>query len=114
MAYHVANEGRKLIECDRLCVGVRHARKKVTVEAVSECADGSVYSLLTGQPAAAPIVNKKRFTAIFLPSPNADLQISITVKGKLKGKKGKGKVKTSGANENGSACSSSARFKAKR
>jgi hypothetical protein len=35
VAYHVANEGRKLIECDRLCVGVRHARKKVTVEAVS-------------------------------------------------------------------------------
>ncbi|HXD88159.1 MAG TPA: efflux RND transporter periplasmic adaptor subunit [Urbifossiella sp.] len=34
-AYHVANEGRKLIECDRLCVGVRHARKRVTVEAVS-------------------------------------------------------------------------------
>jgi hypothetical protein len=35
VAYHVANEGRKLIECDRLCVGVRHATKKVTVEAVS-------------------------------------------------------------------------------
>ena len=35
VAYHVANEGRKLIECDRLCVGVRHARKRVTVEAVS-------------------------------------------------------------------------------
>jgi hypothetical protein len=35
VAYHVANEGRKLIECDRLCVGVRHSRKKVTVEAVS-------------------------------------------------------------------------------
>ncbi|MFO0799920.1 MAG: efflux RND transporter periplasmic adaptor subunit [Gemmataceae bacterium] len=35
VAYHVANEGRKLIECDRLCVGVRYARKKVTVEAVS-------------------------------------------------------------------------------
>lgn len=35
VAYHVANEGRKLIECDRLCVGVRHARKKITVEAVS-------------------------------------------------------------------------------
>src|SRR5262249_24566800 len=35
VAYHVANEGRKLIECDRLAVGVRHARTKVTVEAVS-------------------------------------------------------------------------------
>ncbi|MBX9585530.1 MAG: hypothetical protein K2X87_34925, partial [Gemmataceae bacterium] len=35
VAYHVANEGRKLAECDRLCVGVRHARRKVTVEAVS-------------------------------------------------------------------------------
>jgi hypothetical protein len=35
VAYHIANEGRKLIECDRLCVGVRHARKKVTVESVS-------------------------------------------------------------------------------
>ena len=35
VAYLVANEGRKLIECDRLCVGVRHARKRVTVEAVS-------------------------------------------------------------------------------
>jgi len=34
VAYHVANEGRRLIECDRLCVGVRHG-KKVTVEAVS-------------------------------------------------------------------------------
>ncbi len=33
-AYHVANEGRKLIECDRLCVGVRHG-KHVTVESVS-------------------------------------------------------------------------------
>ena len=35
VAYHVANEGRKLAEADRLCVGVRHARKRVTVEAVS-------------------------------------------------------------------------------
>jgi hypothetical protein len=35
VAYHVANEGRKLVECDRLCVGVRHARRRVTVEAVS-------------------------------------------------------------------------------
>ncbi len=34
VAYHVANEGRRIIECDRLCVGVRHG-KKVTVEAVS-------------------------------------------------------------------------------
>jgi hypothetical protein len=34
VAYHVANEGRRLIECDRLCVGVRHG-KGVTVEAVS-------------------------------------------------------------------------------
>lgn len=34
VAYHVANEGRRLVECDRLCVGVRHG-KKVTVEAVS-------------------------------------------------------------------------------
>ena len=34
-AYQVANEGRKLIECDRLCVGVRHSRRRVTVEAVS-------------------------------------------------------------------------------
>jgi hypothetical protein len=33
-AYHVANEGRRLVEADRLCVGVRHG-KKVTVEAVS-------------------------------------------------------------------------------
>ncbi len=35
VAYHVANEGRKAVECDRICVGVRHARKKITVEAVS-------------------------------------------------------------------------------
>jgi Biotin-lipoyl like len=34
VAYHVANEGRRLIEADRVCVGVRHG-KKVTVEAVS-------------------------------------------------------------------------------
>ncbi len=34
VAYHVANEGRRLVECDRLCVGVRHGTK-VTVEAVS-------------------------------------------------------------------------------
>ncbi|MGL6097172.1 MAG: hypothetical protein ACRC7O_15410, partial [Fimbriiglobus sp.] len=34
VAYHVANEGRRLVECDRLCVGVRHTAK-VTVEAVS-------------------------------------------------------------------------------
>lgn len=33
-AYHIANEGRRLVECDRLCVGVRHG-KKSTVEAVS-------------------------------------------------------------------------------
>lgn len=33
-AYHVANEGRKLIEADRVCVGVRHG-SKCTVEAVS-------------------------------------------------------------------------------
>src|SRR5262249_17171778 len=35
VAYHVANEGRKLIECDRLCVGVRYGRRKITGEAVS-------------------------------------------------------------------------------
>ena len=34
MAYHVANEGRRLVEADRLCVGVRHG-KRTTVEAVS-------------------------------------------------------------------------------
>ena len=28
VAYHVANEGRKLIECDRLCVGVRHGGRR--------------------------------------------------------------------------------------
>ena len=33
-AYHVANEGRRLIECDRLCVGVRHG-SGAKVEAVS-------------------------------------------------------------------------------
>jgi len=33
-AYHVANEGRRLVECDRMCVAVRHGRKS-TVEAVS-------------------------------------------------------------------------------
>jgi hypothetical protein len=33
-AYHVANEGRRLVECDRLCVGIRHG-KKTTVESVS-------------------------------------------------------------------------------
>ena len=33
-AYHVANEGRKLVEADRLCVGVRHG-SRVKVEAVS-------------------------------------------------------------------------------
>ena len=33
-AYHVANEGRRLIECDRLCVAIRHSNK-ATVEAVS-------------------------------------------------------------------------------
>ncbi|MCU0706081.1 MAG: hypothetical protein MUF18_19130 [Fimbriiglobus sp.] len=33
-AYHIANEGRKLIEADRVCVGVRHGAK-TTVEAVS-------------------------------------------------------------------------------
>ncbi|MCS7020190.1 MAG: efflux RND transporter periplasmic adaptor subunit, partial [Gemmataceae bacterium] len=35
VAYHIANEGRKLIECDRLSVGVRYSRKRVTVEAIS-------------------------------------------------------------------------------
>jgi len=34
VAYHIANEGRRIIECDRLCVGVRHG-KGVTVESVS-------------------------------------------------------------------------------
>lgn len=34
VAYVVANEGRRLIECDRICVGVRHGRK-TTIEAVS-------------------------------------------------------------------------------
>lgn len=34
VAYHVANEGRRLIECDRLCVAIRHG-SKATVEAVS-------------------------------------------------------------------------------
>ncbi len=33
-AYHIANEGRKLIEADRVCVGVRHG-SKTKVEAVS-------------------------------------------------------------------------------
>jgi len=34
VAYHVANEGRRLVEADRLCVGVRHGTR-CTVEAVS-------------------------------------------------------------------------------
>lgn len=34
VAYHVANEGRRLVDCDRVSVGVRHGRK-VKVEAVS-------------------------------------------------------------------------------
>ncbi len=34
VAYHVANEGRRIVECDRLCVGIRHG-KRPTVEAVS-------------------------------------------------------------------------------
>lgn len=34
VAYHIANEGRRLVECDRLCVGIRHGGK-TTVEAVS-------------------------------------------------------------------------------
>jgi hypothetical protein len=34
VAYQVANEGRRLIVCDRVCVGVRHGRKTV-VEAIS-------------------------------------------------------------------------------
>ncbi len=34
VAYHIANDGRRLIEVDRLCIGVRHG-SKVTVEAVS-------------------------------------------------------------------------------
>ena len=34
VAYHIANEGRKLVESDRISVAVRHG-KKVTVEAVS-------------------------------------------------------------------------------
>jgi hypothetical protein len=34
VAYVVANEGRRLVECDRICVGVRHGRR-VKVEAVS-------------------------------------------------------------------------------
>jgi len=33
-AYHIANEGRKIVEADRLSVGIRHG-SKVTVEAVS-------------------------------------------------------------------------------
>lgn len=35
VGYLVANEGRKAIECDRLCVGIRHGRNKITIEAVS-------------------------------------------------------------------------------
>ena len=34
VAYHVANEGRRIVECDRLCVGIRHG-KSASVEAVS-------------------------------------------------------------------------------
>ena len=34
VAYHVANEGRRLIDCDRVSVGIRHGRK-TTIEAVS-------------------------------------------------------------------------------
>jgi len=36
VAYHIANEGNRLIECDRVVVGVRMGRK-VHIEAVSGC-----------------------------------------------------------------------------
>ena len=35
VAFHVANEGRRLIECDRVCVAVRRSGQKSRVEAVS-------------------------------------------------------------------------------
>ena len=35
VAFHVANEGRRLIECDRVCVAVRRRGEKSRIEAVS-------------------------------------------------------------------------------
>ena len=35
VAYLVANEGRRLVECDRVSVGLRYSRKKTVVEAIS-------------------------------------------------------------------------------
>ncbi len=90
--------------------------KKVTLEFVTECDDGSVWSIPTDpkKPAAAPITNGKRFQTGFEPGQNSGpVQMSVIVKGKLKGKKGKGKIKTFGSIE-GVSCSSSAQWKAKK
>ena len=35
VAFHIANEGRRLIECDRVCVAVRRGGEKSRIEAVS-------------------------------------------------------------------------------
>jgi hypothetical protein len=34
-SYLIANEGRRLVECDRVSIGIRYGRRKVTVEAIS-------------------------------------------------------------------------------
>jgi hypothetical protein len=34
-SYLIANEGRRLIECDRVSIGIRYGRRKVTVDAIS-------------------------------------------------------------------------------
>ena len=37
VSYHIANEGRRLIECDRVCVAIRRRGERARIEAKSLC-----------------------------------------------------------------------------
>ena len=76
VAYHVANEGRRLIECDRLCVGVRHGRK-ATVEAVSGADVWAVGYTGSGSGAQQTLTehwNGSKWSIV--DSPNANSQVN--------------------------------------
>lgn len=88
--------------------------KKLSFAANVACDDGSVFMLSTDIPAKAPVNQRGKFRALFLPAPGGDVSITTEVKGKLKRKRAKGTITSSGSNASGASCSAEVEWTARR
>lgn len=88
--------------------------KKLSFAANVSCDDGSVFMLSTDTPAKAPVNQRGKFRALFLPAPGADVGITTEVKGKLERKRAKGTITSSGSNGSAASCSAEVEWSARR